>query len=277
MIISLPESSRARPSNSPKGEDRANPLPVFYNNKGETAEGIGQSYLAFYNNVTAYYSCIRGNEQRTTNNEQNFKHMKKRIFGIFGMALFAVSLMAQPAALQVGDKAPSFNLLNVDGEYVSLSDYSDQKGVVLIFTCNHCPYAVAWEDRIIALHHRFADEGFPVVAINPNDSVVVPADSYTEMQKRAREKGFPFPYLLDAEQDIYPLYGATRTPHIYLLERGEDGGFYVRYIGALDNNYREAHAVTETYLADAITALLKGEDPDPTETRAIGCTIKKQD
>lgn len=201
----------------------------------------------------------------------------KRLFSFFWMAIFSFSALAQQDGAGIGDKAPSFNLLNVDGEYVSLGDYAGQKGVVLIFTCNHCPYAVAWEDRIIALHHRFADEGFPVVAINPNDSVVVPADSYTKMQERARDKGFPFPYLLDARQEVYPMYGATRTPHIYLLEKGEDGNFYIRYIGALDNNYRDPDAVTETYLADAIMALLNGEKPNPEETRAIGCTIKKQD
>lgn len=175
--------------------------------------------------------------------------------------------------LETGDKAVNFNLLNIDGEYVSLQDYQDQEGVVVIFTCNHCPYAQAWEQRIIDIHHEYAPKGFPVVAINPNDSSVVPSDSYSAMQKRAEDKNYPFVYLLDAEQDIFPQYGATKTPHVYLLDN-EEGDFYVRYIGAVDNNYKNPEKVTETYLSDAIDALINGEKIKPKSTKAIGCSIK---
>lgn len=197
----------------------------------------------------------------------------KQLFLTTVMIFSFAALMAQ--GYQVGDKAQDFKLKNVDGKMVSMADFKDAKGFVVIFTCNHCPYAVAYEDRIIDLHKKYAPKGFPVIAINPNDSVVVPADSYSAMVVRAKEKQFPFPYLLDAEQKVYPVYGATRTPHIYLLERkGND--LVVAYIGAIDDNYQDAEQVKETYLANAIEALLKGQKPSPDFTKAIGCTIKKQ-
>ncbi|MGM0613011.1 MAG: thioredoxin family protein [Bacteroidota bacterium] len=201
--------------------------------------------------------------------------MKKVILLLAVFIGIATTVSAQQG-LEVGDKAIEFNLLNVDGEYVSLEDYQNKKGVVVIFTCNHCPYAQAWEQRIIELHQDYAGKGYPVVAINPNDSNVVAEDSYSAMQQRAEEKNYPFPYLLDAKQNIFPAYGATKTPHVYLLEN-IDNEFIVRYIGAVDNNYKAADKVTETYLADAIDALIAGEKPAPENTKAIGCSIKVED
>ncbi|MCF8331564.1 MAG: thioredoxin family protein [Bacteroidales bacterium] len=185
---------------------------------------------------------------------------------------FTLIVKAQQG-LEPGDKAVNFNLLNIDGEYVSLQDYQDQQGVVVIFTCNHCPYAQAWEQRIIDIHHEFSPKGFPVVAINPNDSSIVQADSYSAMQKRADDKNYPFVYLLDARQNIFPAYGATKTPHVYLLEMDKDE-FYVRYVGAIDNNYKNPEKVTKTYLADAINSLINGEPVKTESTKAIGCSIK---
>lgn len=195
----------------------------------------------------------------------------KKIGLLFSLLFVASFAMAQGYA--VGDVATDFRLLNVDGKYVSMSDYPDAKGFIVIFSCNHCPYVVAYEDRMIALHNKYASRGFPVIAINANDTVAQPQDSYTNMKIRAREKGFPFPYLIDADQTVYPVYGATRTPHIFLLERaGKD--LKVAYIGAIDDNHRDADQVTEPYLADALDALLAGKRPETTFTRAIGCTIK---
>lgn len=182
----------------------------------------------------------------------------------------------QTQGLRVGDVAPSFKLQNaIDDQMVSLDDaaYADAKGVVVIFTCNHCPFAVATEDRIIALHKKYADKGFPVIAINPNDPKAVPEDSYDEMKKRAAEKSYPYPYLFDKGQKVYPAYGATKTPHVYLLERmGNE--FRVAYIGAIDDSARDPEGVEEKYLENAIEALMKGKKPRPKETRAIGCSIK---
>lgn len=170
----------------------------------------------------------------------------------------------------IGDKAPSFNLKNIDGKMVSLDDYKSEKGVIVVFTCNHCPYAVLYEDRIIALHNKFAPKGYPVVAINPNDPEVQPEDSYEKMIVRANEKKFPFVYLFDENQSVFPAYGATRTPHFFLLDKNR----VVRYIGALDDNPKEAAGVEEKFLENAVAALEKGKTPEPAVTKAIGCTIK---
>ncbi len=175
----------------------------------------------------------------------------------------------------IGDIATDFKLKNVIGNTVSLADYKDAKGFVIIFTCNHCPYAVAYEDRIIDLDKKYAPLGFPVIAINPNDPEVVPSDSFEAMQERAKEKGFNFPYLFDEGQKIYPQYGARKTPHVYLLEHTEEGN-KVAYIGAIDDNYANAEKVKEAYLANAIEALIAGKRPEPSKTKAIGCSIKKQ-
>lgn len=176
---------------------------------------------------------------------------------------------------ELGDKADDFLLKNVDGTMISMSKYQDVKGFIVIFTCNHCPYSKAYEDRIIALDKKYKSEGFPVLAINPNDPEMVPEDSFENMKINAKEKGFTFPYLFDADQKVYPLYGATRTPHVFLLNK-EEGDLIVRYIGAIDNNHTDASKVTESYLEDAVDALLEGGTPDPGYTKAIGCSIKNK-
>ena len=197
--------------------------------------------------------------------------MKKTVL-FFAFAFMAMNLVSAQG-YKVGDKAADFRLKNVDGSYVSMSDHKDARGFVVIFTCNHCPYAVAYEDRIIELDMKYKPKGFPVIAINPNDPAAEPRDSYELMQVRAKEKGFTFPYLFDDGQKVFPVYGATRTPHIYLLNRvGDD--LVVAYIGAIDDNYRDASAVEEKFLANAIEAVMGGRKPEPDFTRAIGCTIK---
>lgn len=193
---------------------------------------------------------------------------------IAGLALLSTSLKSG-GGLKIGDVAPDFKLMNVDGKKVSLSDYDDKEGVIVVFTCNHCPFAMYWEDRIMGLDKKYADQGWPVVAINPNDPTVVPDDSYEKMKERASEKGYTFPYLFDKGQKVYPAYGATKTPHVYLLKRyGES--FKVEYIGAIDDNYKSAASVKKKYVEDAIEALKNGEKPKLTEAKAIGCSIKKK-
>jgi len=197
--------------------------------------------------------------------------MKYLMLSVITVLLFSAEVFA--GGVKVGDKAPKFDLENVDGSMVALADYTDEKGVVVIFTCNHCPYSIAYEDRIIDLHKNYAPKGYPVVAINPNDPAVQPADSFEEMKKRAADKDFPFPYLFDDGQKVYPKYGATRTPHVFLL-KNTGKKFEVVYIGAIDDNYQDANAVEENYLEDAIDALIAGNKPNPDFTKAIGCTIK---
>ncbi len=175
--------------------------------------------------------------------------------------------------LKVGDLAVDFNLKNIDGKMVSLAANKETKGYILIFTCNTCPYSVAYEDRIIALHNKYAPKGYPVVAVQPNNSKRSPGDSFEKMQKRAQNKDFPFPYLIDETQQVTRTYGATNTPHVYVLNR-TSGSFMIEYIGAIDNNSRNAVAADKHYVADAVDHLLKGDPVQTTKTKAIGCTIK---
>jgi len=189
------------------------------------------------------------------------------------VAIIGMAFAMQAQGLSVGDTAPDFKLKNVDDKMVSLSDYADQEGAIIIFTCNHCPFSIAYEDRLNDLEATYAAKGYPIIAINPNDPELYPEDSFDEMKVRAEEKGFKFPYLMDEKQDIYPQYGATKTPHIYLLSN-DGGDFTVEYVGAIDDSARDASSVEKTYLADAIDSLIAGEDIAVTETKAVGCSIK---
>ncbi|NLP59179.1 thioredoxin family protein [Lutibacter sp. B1] len=175
---------------------------------------------------------------------------------------------------KIGDTATDFKLKNINDKMVSMADFKDAKGFIVIFTCNHCPFSVAYEDRIIALDKKFKEHGYPVIAINPNNPEVSKGDDFESMKVRAKEKGFTFPYLFDEGQKIYPQYGATRTPHVFLLNK-EKGALKVAYIGAIDNNSQNESAVTAKYVEDAVNALLVGEKPKVNFTKAIGCTIKK--
>lgn len=175
--------------------------------------------------------------------------------------------------LKVGDAAVDFNLKNVDGKMVTLKDFQSSKGVIVVFTCNTCPYSQAYEQRIIDLHKTFASKGYPVVAINPNDPVKQPGDSFDKMIERSKDKGYPFPYLFDETQNVATAYGATRTPHVYLLQKTSTG-FQVAYIGAIDDNVETPSAAKNRYVEAAIESLSQGKTPTVTSTKAIGCTIK---
>lgn len=174
---------------------------------------------------------------------------------------------------EVGDTAADFKLKNIDGKMVSLSDFKKAKGFIVVFTCNHCPYAKKYEDRIVALDKKYKDAGYPVIAINPNDPNVQPEDGFQQMITRAKEKGFTFPYLVDEGQKVYPQYGATKTPHVFILQK-EGSKNIVKYIGAIDNNYDDPNDVSEHYVQDAMDALLSGKPVANAKTVAIGCTIK---
>ena len=186
--------------------------------------------------------------------------------------LINISIFAQNA-YEINDIAEDFKLMNIDDKQVSMSDFDEAKGFIVIFTCNHCPYSVLYEDRIIALDKKYKTMGYPVIAINPNDPDKQPEDSFENMKKRAEEKGFTFPYLFDEGQTVYPKYGASRTPHIFLLNK-ENNNLRVKYIGAFDDNAKNEKDVEKKYLENAINALLKGKNPDPDFTKAIGCSIK---
>lgn len=195
--------------------------------------------------------------------------MKK--FGIVAiLALVVMSFSSLPAGYKVGDKATDFKLKSVDGKMYSMADYKDAKGFIVVFTCNHCPFAVKYEDRIVALAKKYKPLGYELIAINPNDPAAQPEDSFDLMKVRAKEKGFTFPYLFDEGQKIYPQYGATKTPHVFLLDKS----LTVKYISAIDDNVDDASAVKEHYLENAIAALEKNQEANPSMTKAIGCSIK---
>lgn len=175
----------------------------------------------------------------------------------------------QPEAkqLSVGDPAPAWtDLVGVDDQQHSLDDLADAKAVVVVFICNHCPVAVAYEDRIIELDAEYKDQGVTLVAINVNN---LEADKLPAMKERAEEKGFEFAYLYDPSQEIGRAFGATVTPHAFLL----DGERKLAYVGAIDDNM-EIDKVQEHYLRDAIDAVLAGNKPEVDSTKAVGCGIK---
>jgi peroxiredoxin len=179
--------------------------------------------------------------------------------------------VGRPAAdgYQVGDKAADFKLKNINGKMVSLADNKAAKGYIVVFTCNTCPYAKAYESRIVDLNTKYAPLGYPVVAINPNDPAVAPGDSYAAMQT----KKYAFPYLVDESQQVAKTYGATRTPHLYVLTR-KGADFVVSYIGAIDDNSEDAKLVKTKYVENAMTEIMAGKSASTNSTKAIGCTIK---
>jgi peroxiredoxin len=198
--------------------------------------------------------------------------MKKLIL----LMLIAVSGMAFKLAgegYKVGDTATDFKLKNVNGKTVSLADYKSAKGYIVVFTCNHCPYAKAYESRIMDLDKKYAAKGYPVIAISPNDPVAEPADSFEKMQELASKKGYTFPYLIDETQDITRAYGAKATPHVYVLQKTSAGNV-VKYIGAIDDDTENTKADKVKYVEGAVNALLSGKQPEVTATKAIGCSIK---
>jgi len=196
----------------------------------------------------------------------------KRIISLFVILFLAVSA-AYSSGYNIGDKAADFNLKNIDGKFVSFSNYPDAKGFVVVFTCNGCPYAQAYQDRLVEIDKKYKSKGYPVIAINPNDPALAPADSFDKMVTVAKTEGFTFPYLIDEKQEVYKNYGATKTPHVYVLQKkGSD--FVVQYIGAIDDNYQDANKVNSPFLASALDALVAGSLPETATTKAIGCGIK---
>ncbi|SHI34347.1 AhpC/TSA family protein [Mesonia phycicola] len=174
---------------------------------------------------------------------------------------------------EIGDQAIDFTLKNIDNKMVSLSNFKEAKGFIVIFTTNHCPYAKAYEERIVKLDKKFKPLGYPVIAINPNSPEKNSQDSFENMQLRAKQKGFTFPYLLDEGQKIYPQYGATKTPHVFILQKEESKNI-VKYIGAIDDNYQDETAVKQQYVNNAVLELLAGDEISIKSTKAIGCGIK---
>lgn len=200
------------------------------------------------------------------------KNLKFTLF-VFAIGLLTAFSTVNSGGYEIGSIATDFKLKNVNNKMVSLNNMKDAKGYIVIFTCNHCPFSVAYEDRIISLDKKYKKLGYPVIAINPNNPEKQKDDSFEKMQIRAKEKGFTFPYLFDDGQKIYPQYGATKTPHVYILQKTSKGN-EVKYIGAIDDNHTDESAVKEKYVENAVNALLSGKEIKTKMTKAIGCSIK---
>jgi peroxiredoxin len=196
---------------------------------------------------------------------------KMKLFGLIGLMIVLIS--GKPLKYGVGDVVADFRLKNVDGKMVALSDYTTAKGAIVIFDCNTCPYSRAYNDRIIALNKKYSEKEFPVITINPNDPQMSPGDSYEEMVSQAKRKKYDFPYLVDESQNVTRSFGATNTPHVFVLQK-QGSDFKVAYIGTIDNNSRDASAATKKYVEDAVDALIAGQAVPTQRTKAIGCSIK---
>jgi len=197
----------------------------------------------------------------------------KKLALLIAAAFISLTAFAD-GGYKVGDNAIDFSLKNINGKMVSMADYKDAKGFIVIFTCNHCPFSVKYQERIVELAKWSAKKGYPVIAINPNDTIAYPDDNYANMQKRAKEQKFNFPYLVDGTQQIAKTYGATKTPHVFVLQKGAAANLVVSYIGAIDDNADDAKAVKVKYVEQAVNELLSGKPVSVNTTKAVGCGIK---
>lgn len=190
------------------------------------------------------------------------------------LSSFKTKSDAEPKAVYaIGDVVSDFKLKNIDGKMLSLANFPSAKGFIIIFTSNHCPFSKAYEDRMIALSSKYSSQGYQVIAINPNDPDAYEEDSFANMQTRAKEKGYNFPYLTDESQGVARAFGAMRTPHVFVLKKEADKNI-IQYIGAIDDNAQDASSVTKRYVEDAVNNLISGKPVVTTTTKAIGCAIK---
>ena len=199
----------------------------------------------------------------------------KKIILLVMLAFSAFLSQAQNATLKAGDTAPDFKLKNVDGKEVSFASFPKAKGYIVVFTCNTCPYAIGYEQRIIDLDNKFRPQGYPVIAINPNDPEASTADTFDKMRELAKNKKYPFPYLFDAGQKVTDQYGAKRTPHLFIVSKTAKGNV-VEYVGAIDNDPEGNNTQKTKYAEDVIAALKSNQKPAITQTKEIGCTVKRK-
>ena len=189
-----------------------------------------------------------------------------------GLAVSCAKAEKGGEPLKIGDAVPmkTVKMKNVDERELSIADVAGEKGTLVIFSCNHCPYVKAWEARIAEIGNAAVKSGIGVIQINSNDPAKQPPDGFEGMQQRAKDRGFQFPYVVDADSDVARAFGATRTPEAFLFDK--DGKLV--YHGTIDDNSQSADKVEAHYLRDAVDALVAGKEIAAKETKAIGCSIK---
>ena len=185
----------------------------------------------------------------------------------------SIGLAQAPKGYNIGDAIADFHLKNVDGRVISLADYKTQKGLIVVFMSNHCPFAKTYEDRLITLNQKFAPQGYSVLTIMPNDPVAYEEDSFENMKARARDRNYPYPYVLDETQSTARAFGATRTPQVYVLKQ-TSGQFILEYVGSIDDSPQDSASVQRRYVDEAVSSLLAGRPVQSPMTKPIGCGIK---
>lgn len=199
--------------------------------------------------------------------------MQRKIFSTVYAALLTAAIVITSSFSVANNKVVSdFKLKNVDGKMVSLKDFPDAKGFIIVFTCNHCPFAKLYPPRLNALNDKYKKLGVPVIAISSSDTVLYDEDSYPKMAEKARDEHFNFPYLYDNQQIAVRNFGAQKTPHAFVVWK-ENGKWVVKYNGAIDDNGADPNKVNHHYVADAVDELLAGKEVTARETRSIGCQI----
>jgi peroxiredoxin len=204
-----------------------------------------------------------------------YKMMNKAVVltAMLSILILLIGAKLGDGGYQIGDKAADFQLKDMDGKMVSMAGNPSAKGYIVVFTSNMCPFAQAYENRLIALHKKYSPQGYPVLAINANDPRMNEGDSYANLQERSRDKKYPFAYVVDETGQIARAYGATRTPHVFIVKK-QNNEYIVHYIGAIDDNSQNAADVKQKYVEEAVEELIAGKRVTTAITKAIGCTIK---
>jgi len=197
--------------------------------------------------------------------------MRKRVvlLGLGGLLALSSAWALKPQD-SLPQSVAQVKMLGVDGKEVSLAQLMGEKGLLVIFSCNHCPWVKAWQGRMVALGNEYAKKGVGVVAVNSNDPTAYPEDDLPHMKEQAKEHGYQFPYVVDSTSEVARAFGATRTPEAFLF----DAQGRLVYHGAIDDNAEKPQEVKKTYLADALAALVEGKPIPVAETKALGCSIK---
>ena len=191
------------------------------------------------------------------------------------LLLLVISAFKFQSPYKIGDKIHDFSLTNAtDNNKVSLSDYAKSKAIVLVFTCNDCPYAKLYENRLFEINKAYDEKNVKIILINPNNPKASPEDRPEAIAKKARDKAYPFPYLIDSGQEVSSLFAATKTPEVFVL-KNINGNFILKYKGAIDDNPQVETDVNHEYLKDALTSIVNDAATTVQETRATGCVIKK--